>query len=113
MHSVDSEVDAGSLSCLHDLILELLLYFCHNLLDACRMNTSVNHELVKCKTSHLSSYRVESRQKDSFRCVVNNDFNSGCSLESADVTAFTTDDAALDFITFNVEDCDCIFDGCF
>ena len=59
MHSMDSEIDAGSLTCLHDLVFKLLLHLCDNLFDTCRVDTSVDDELVKGKSRNLSSYRVE------------------------------------------------------
>ena len=113
MHAMDSEVDTCPLTCLHDLVLKLLLYLCDYFLDTCRVDTAVDHELVESKSCNLPSYRVECRKENCLRSVVYNDFHSCSCLESADVTSFTSDDAALDLVAFDMEYSHGVFDSCF
>ncbi len=106
MESVDSEVYGGALSGLHDLVVELLLHLCHDLLDTCRVDTSVRHELVQRQAAELASYRVEGGDDDRLRRVVNHDLHTAGSLERADVSSLTADDAALHLVIVDVEDGD-------
>ena len=109
---MDAKVDCGALTGLDNLLLNLLLYLCHDLLDACGVDTAVGNELVQCKTCNLAAYRVECAQYDCLRCIVNHDFHTSCSLKGADVTALATDDAALHLVVVNVEHCHRVLDGC-
>ena len=56
---MDAEVDACPLAGFHNLVLELFLDFCNHFLNACRVDTSVNHELMQGQTANFPSYRVE------------------------------------------------------
>ncbi len=103
VHSVDSEVYAGPLSSLHNFIFKLLLYFCHYFFDTCRMYTSVHNKLMQGKSCNFSPYRVKRWQKYCFWSVVNYNLHSCSSLESPDVTSFTSDDTSFDLIAFDVE----------
>ena len=59
VQAVDTEVDGCALTGLDNLVVELLLNLCHNLLDACRVDTSVGYELVQGKAANLTTYWVE------------------------------------------------------
>ena len=59
VHAVNSKVDACPLSGFKYLILKLFLYLGHHLLDACRMDSSVDYELVESKSCNLPPDRVE------------------------------------------------------
>ncbi len=59
MEAVDSEVDGRALSCLDDLLFHLFFDFRHNLLDACRVDTSVDYELMQSKTCYFTSDGIE------------------------------------------------------
>ena len=108
-----AEVDTCPLAGFHNFVFKLLLHLCYDFLDTCRMDTSVEYELVKGKACNLSSYWVECRKKNCFRGIIYDDFYACCSLECADVTSFTTDDAALYLVTLDMEYSYCIFNGCF
>ena len=111
IHTVNAEVNAGTLTGFQNLVFELFLNFRHDLLDSGRMNTSVHNELVKCKSCDLSSDRIECGKKNSIRSVIHYDFNSGSSLERSDVTSLTSDDTTLDFVVLDREGSNRIFDG--
>ena len=103
MHSVDSQVDAGPLTCFHNLVFKLLLHFRYHFLDTGRMDTSVDNQLMESKSGNFPSDRVEGGQKNGFRGVVHHYFNSSCSFQSPDVTSFATDNPSFNLITFDVE----------
>ena len=103
MQAVDTEVDDGTLAGLDDFLLNLLAHFVDHLLDACRVDTAVGHELMECQTRYLAAHGVKTRKDNCLGGVVDDDFNTGGSLESTDIAAFATDDAAFDFIGVDVE----------
>ena len=111
--AVDAEVNAGTFTYFENFLFELLLYLCHNLLDTCRMDASVDDELMESKTRNLTSHRIEGRKKDCVRGVVNDNLNSGSGLKSTDISSFTPDDASLDLIALDVEDSDRVLDCSF
>ena len=54
-----AQVDAGALSGFKNLILKLFADLCNDFLDAGRMDTAVNYELMQCQTGNFPSYRIE------------------------------------------------------
>ena len=113
MHTVDSEVDSSALSGLDNLFFNLLLDLCHDLLDTCRVNTSVSNELVQCKACNLPADRVECAEHNGFGCVIDNNLNACGCLKSTYVTALTSDDAAFHLVIVNVEYCYRVLDSRF
>ena len=113
MESVDSQVDGRALADLDDLLLDLLLNLGHDLLDACGVDAAVGDELVECQASDFTPHGVESREDDRLGGVVDDDLDARCGLQSADVAALTSDDAALYLVALDVEDRDGVFDGRF
>ena len=62
---------------------------------------------------YLAAHGVEGREDDGFGCVVHHDFNAGGSFQGANVASFAADDAAFDFVRFDVEHGNRVFDGRF
>ena len=62
------------------------------------MDTSVGNKFFKCYTRNLASDGVKGGERNGFRCVVNNEIDSGDGLESSDVASLAADDSALHFI---------------
>ena len=58
MQTVDAEVDDCALSCLDDFLFNLLAHLGYNFLDACREDTSVGNQLVKCQTGICAAHRI-------------------------------------------------------
>ena len=113
MEPVDSEVDGSALPDLDDLLLDLLLDLCHDLLDACWVDAAVGDELVECESCDFAAHGVESREDDRLGGIVDDDLDAGCGLQGPDVASFASDDAALYLVALDVEDRDGILDGCF
>jgi len=65
------------------------------------------------KSCYFSPDRVECRQDNGFRSVVNNYLNPCSCLKSTYVSSFASDDPSLHFIWFYMEDCHRIFDCIF
>ena len=106
VHAVDTEVDHGPLTGLHDLLLELLLRLLDHLLDAGGVDAAVLYQLVERETRQLAADGVEAGEQDRLRRVVDDDLDASGCLECADVASLTTDDATLDVVVVDVEDGD-------
>ena len=113
MQTVDTQVDGCTFTGFDNFFFHLFANFSHHFLDTSRMDTSVGHKLMQCQTGNFTANRVEGRKNDSFRSVVNNDFNAGSGFQSTDVTSFTSDNTSFDFIWFNMEYRNRVFDGSF
>ena len=98
MQTVDTQVDGCTFTGFDNFFFHLFANFSHHFLDTSRMDTSVGHKLMQCQTGNFTANRVEGRKNDSFRSVVNNDFNAGSGFQSTDVTSFTSDNTSFDFI---------------
>ena len=92
VESVDTEVYGSALASLYDFLLNLLAHLAHHLLDACRMDAAVSHELMQSQTGYLAAYRVKAREDYGFGGVVHYDFNAGGGFQSAYVAAFAAYD---------------------
>ena len=111
MQAVDTEVDSRTLTRLDNLVVELFLHLGNDLLDTCRMDTAVSHELVEGQTADLTTHRVESRDDDGLRRIVDNDLHPACCLERTDVSTLTADDTTLHLIIINMEDAHRVLDS--
>ena len=111
VHSVYAEVNAGPLSGLENLVLKLLLDLCYDFLDAGRVDTAVDYELMQGEPCNLAPHRVECGQQNGVRSVVHHDFHTCGSLQGPDVPSFTSDDTAFDLVVFDRECSHCILDG--
>lgn len=112
MQTMYTKVDGSALTCLNNLIVELFLNLSHNLLDACRMYTSVSYKLMQGKSANLTANWVECRDNNSFRSVVNNNLHASCSLKSTYVSTLTTDDTSLHLIILDMEHAYRILNSC-
>ncbi len=111
VQAVDAHVDAGALADLHDLLFEVLFRLGNDLLDPSRMDAAVLHQLVQCQARHFAADGVEATENDGAGGVVHHDLHASGFFQSADVPAFTTDDAALQFIVLDVEGAHCVLHG--
>ena len=112
MQAVDAEVDGGALACLNNLVVKLLLHFCHHLLDASGVDASVCHELMQGQTAGLAAHRVEAADDDGLGCVVDDDFHTAGSLQGANVATLTAYDAAFHVVVVDVEHRHTVLNGC-
>src|SRR5665647_3822796 len=110
---MNTKIDCSPFTGFNDLFFNLFLYFIHNLLNAGRVNTSVGNELMKRQAGNFAPNRAKSRQYNCFGGTINNYLNSSTSLQRTDVTAFTPDDPTFDFVTFDMKNCNRVFDRCF
>ena len=116
MKAVYTQIYTGPLTCLHNLILQLLLDFGNNLLNSCRVDTSVCYKLMKGKSCNLSSNRVKSREQYSLRCIIYYNLNPCGSLQCPNVPSFTPDNSSFNLVTLYIENSygifNCSFRGC-
>ena len=98
MQSVDTQVDRGTLAGFNDFFFHLLAHLGNYFFDTGGVNTAVCYQLVQCQTGNFTANRVESREYDSFRSIIYNDFHTGGSFKGTDVTTFTADNTSFDFV---------------
>ena len=108
IETVNTKVYASAFAYLHNLLVKLLAHLCHNLLDACRMDTAVGDQLMEREACHLATYGIKSGNKDSLWSIIYNYFNTDCSLQGTDITSFSADYTTLDLIVLNVENRNCV-----
>ncbi len=88
------------------MLLELGLRLVVHLLDPSGMDAPVLDELVERHPGGLAAQRVERREDDRVRCVVDDEVDAGQVLERADVPALTPDDAPLEIVRRELDDRD-------
>ena len=103
MQAMHAEVDSGALACLYDFLLNLLLHLGHHLFDACGMDSAIGHKLVHGQSAYLAAHGVKGANDNGLGRVINHYLHSGGSLQGADVTSLTADDATLHLIVVDVE----------
>ena len=113
VESVDAEVDCRAFADIDNLLLDLLLDFGHDLLDAGGVDAAVGDELVVGQACDLAAHGVEAREDDRLGGVIDDDLDACCGLQGADVAALAADDAALDLVALDVEHRDGVLDGRF
>src|SRR5688500_6167349 len=77
-------------------------------LDAPRVNAPIGDELLECDSRHLAAHRIEARDDDGSRSVVDDDVDARRELERADVSPLAADDTAFHSVVWqrNGRDCD-------
>ena len=75
------------------------------------MDAAVGDKFLERQAGDFTTDWVEAREQDGVRAVVDDDLYAGKGFEGPDVTAFTTDDAPLDLVVFDVEHAHGVLDG--
>ena len=104
MQAVDARVERRLLAGLLDAEVDFALRFLDHFLDACRMDAAVLDELFERDARDLAAHRIEARQDDGFRRIVDDEVDARQRLERADVAALAADDAALHLIVRQCHD---------
>src|SRR5579875_3384301 len=73
--------------------LDLLARFGNHIFDARGVNATVEDELIKRDTRHLTPNGIETGKNDSFWSIINDEINAGCRLKRADVAPLTSDNS--------------------
>src|SRR6266480_200659 len=98
VHALDARLVHRLLARLDDPGLDLGPAFPDDLLDPPGVDAPVGDEALEREPTHLPSHRVEARDHDRVRRVVDDHVHPGGGLEGADVAAFPPDDASLHLV---------------
>ena len=66
---------------------------------------------MESQTADLTANRIEARNHDGLRGIINYDLNAGSGLECTNVTTLTPDDTALHLVVVNMEHADRVLDS--
>ncbi|EJX07050.1 hypothetical protein EVA_04839 [gut metagenome] len=102
MDSVYSNIHGSSFSVFTDLRFHFSLCFFHHFLNPCRMDTTVNDELLQGNPCDLTTDRIKSRKHYCFRSIINDQIHSRQCLQSTDITSLTSNDPALHLIAWKL-----------
>ena len=108
---VKAELERGGLAVLADRVLHLRVHLVDDFLDAGGVNAAVGDQALDHAARHFAPVRVEAREDDRARRVVDDQVDAGGELEGADVPALAADDAALHIVAWQVHDRDRGLDG--
>ena len=111
VQAMDAKVNSCTLTRLDNLVVKLLFHLGDNLLDACRMNTTVSNQLMESEPADFAANRIKGRDDNRLRRIVDDNFNTRCSFQSTDITPLTADDTSLDLITVDMKDTYRVLDG--
>src|SRR5665811_842310 len=112
MKAMNSKVDCCAFSDFHNFFFYLLAGFLDDFFNTGRVYPSVGHELMKRQACNLTSDGIKAGQHNGLRGIIYNYLNPCSCLESPDIPALPANDAALDLVRVNVENCHRIFNGC-
>ena len=85
-----------------DLCFHFFLGFLHHLFNSCRMNASIHNKFLQSHSGNLSSDWIKRRENHCLRCIINDQIHTCKCLQCTDITAFTTDDPSLHFVTWKL-----------
>src|SRR5258706_1484629 len=100
----DAAFVRGGLAGLTDDQIDLRPGLGHDLLDAAGMDPAVTDELRERDPGYLAANRVEARQDDRFRGVIDDQIDPGRLFERPDVAALATDDPTLHLVVGEMDD---------
>src|SRR4030081_1375050 len=96
MQVEESQLEGRRFPFLADRLLHLALDLLDDFLDPRRMDAPVRDQALDRLTRDLASERIEAREDDGARRVVDDELDAGRGFEGADVAAFPADDAPLE-----------------
>ena len=102
MDSMYPYIHGSILTVFPDLCFHFFLGFLYHLFNSCRMDTSIHDQFLKSHSGDLSPDRIKCGEYHCLRCIINDQIHTGKCLKCTDVTAFTTDDPSLHFITWKL-----------
>lgn len=111
MQVMNAHVEGSLLSSLLNLLVYLLFRFGIHLLDTRRMDTAVCDEVLHGDATDFAANGVEARDGDALGGVVNQKIDSGELLERTDISAFASDDAALEVVRRDMDGLHRCFSG--
>ena len=111
MEVVEPEFERRSLAVAAHLLLEVGADLLDHFLDPGRVDAAVGDEPLDGLLGDLAAIRVEARQDDGARRVVDDEVDAGGDFERADVPALAADDASLEIVTGKIDHRDRGFHG--
>ena len=103
MQVVDTHIEGSLLASLADALVHEGLGLLVHVLDTGRMDASVCDEVLKRDACRLAADRIEAREHDGLRRVVDDKGDAGNLLEGAYVPALAANDAALKVVRRNMD----------
>ena len=110
---MNSQFNNGSFTDFNYLFFNLSFCFFHYFLNTGRVNTAIGYQTLQRKTGNFTAKGIKRRKYNGFRGIIHDQVNPGSCFHSPDISSFPADDLALDFITFQVENRNGIFNGLF
>ena len=111
MEVVEPELEGGRLAFAADGLLHLGLDLLDDLLDPGRVDAAVGDQPLDRLAGDLAAERIEAREDDRARRVVDDQLDAGRGLERADVAPLAADDPPLQVVARQIDDRDGRFDG--
>ena len=103
MQTVNAQFYYRSFTDLHHLFFNLALRFIYYFLNPCRVYASIGYQSLQRKSGYFPAQGIETGKNNRFGGVIHNQVNTGCSFNSPDISSFSTNNLAFDFITFEVK----------
>ncbi len=113
VHIVDAQVDAGTLTYLGNLLLNLFAGLGNHLFNTGGMDAAVGHQFMQRQAGNFAANGVEAAEDNSIGRVVDNDLHTGERFQGANVAALAANDTAFDLLIFKVEHANGVLHSCF
>src|SRR5919202_356372 len=98
MQSLDSSLVDNTLPFLAHQSLDFLTGLVDDFFDTRGVNASILEQLIERDPRHLAANGVMTRKCHSFRCIIDDDVNTGDLFEGANVASFPTNNAAFQLL---------------
>ena len=110
MQIVQAELEGHRRAFLAHRLVGLVLHLLDDFFDARRVDAAVGDQPLDRLLGDLAAIRIEARQDDRARRVVDDQIDAGGELERADVASLAADDAPLEIVARQIDDRDGRFD---
>ncbi len=100
MNPVYSNLETRCFPELDDLGVDFLSRFDDDLFDPARVDAAVADQFLQGESRDLAANRIEARDDDRVRRVVDDDIGTGRQFEGADVPALSPDNSALHLVVW-------------
>jgi hypothetical protein len=111
MQVVQPELECGRFPLLADGFLHVRFDFFDDLLDPRRMDAPVSDQALNSLPRDLAAERIEARENDRARRVVDDELDARCGFQRTDIASLAADDASFEIVAWQVDNRDGRLDG--
>src|SRR2546423_9360348 len=90
LQAMDIGFNSSVFTCFANDSINFLLCLGDDILNTSGMDAPIQDEPCQCNPSHFTADRIEARENDCFRCIIDDEINTCCSLQGTNTASLAS-----------------------